>query len=214
MAKLAVVLLSGGPDALVAAATVRAEGYELAAMFVDYGQRTARRERNSFEQCAAWLTVRQRLVVRSDIYRQTSSAPMLKTGRGVDGTRPVSEYVPFRNTLLAANAVVWAGSVGAGAIVLGSTGSDRTSPDNTPAYLSALQRVIDLGTLEASIHVMAPMVSRTKAQVVAAGEKLSVPFGVTWSCQNTEDYPCAACNNCHARQAAFAEAAIVDPLSL
>lgn len=50
--KLAVVSLSGGMDSTVAAAIARAEGFELALLHADYGQRTEARERRAFHAVA------------------------------------------------------------------------------------------------------------------------------------------------------------------
>lgn len=209
---LAVALLSGGPDALVAAAVARREGCDVAALFVDYGQRTSARERIASAACAAWLGAVETLEVSVDVYTKVSTAAMLHTGAGVDNAQPMSEYVPFRNTMLAAHAVAWAETLGAQAVILGSTASDRTSPDNSPGYVTALQQVVDWGTANSGIRVWAPMLEFTKAQMVARGRELGVPFELSWSCQNAESVPCVRCNNCVARAGAFEACGWVDPL--
>lgn len=213
MSDTCVALLSGGPDALVASAMVRESGVDIAAMFVDYGQRTAARERRASAACAQWLGVIARLEDRIDLYRQVSRAPMLATGDGVSHLDPASEYIPFRNTVLLAHAVVWAESIGANSVMLGSTASDRISPDNSPGFIAAAQEIVSLGTSAADIKVRAPLVNVTKAGMVSIGDQLKVPFGLTWSCQNMVEAPCAACNNCTARAVAFTETGVVDPLS-
>ena len=52
MSELAVVSLSGGMDSCVTAAIAKAEGYELALLHADYGQRTQDRERQAFRDIA------------------------------------------------------------------------------------------------------------------------------------------------------------------
>ena len=57
MAELAVVSLSGGMDSCVTAAIARAQGYELALLHADYGQRTQARERQAFHDIADFYDV-------------------------------------------------------------------------------------------------------------------------------------------------------------
>jgi 7-cyano-7-deazaguanine synthase len=51
-AKMAVCIISGGMDSALAAAMARNEGYGIVAVHFDYGQRTERRERESFRLLA------------------------------------------------------------------------------------------------------------------------------------------------------------------
>jgi 7-cyano-7-deazaguanine synthase len=60
---LAVCLLSGGMDSVVAAALQREEGYRLATLSVDYGQRH-RVELEAAARLSEWLGAERHLVVR------------------------------------------------------------------------------------------------------------------------------------------------------
>ena len=53
------------------------------------------------------------------------------------------------------------------------------------------------------VTVMAPFLDMTKAQVVAAGVKLKVNFGKTWSCYKGDKVHCGTCGTCRDRIAAF-----------
>jgi 7-cyano-7-deazaguanine synthase len=211
--RIAVCLLSGGPDALVAAGLTARAGFRLVAMFADYGQRTAARERRSAQRCAEWLACEDfRAADISWLARIGGSALTSGIGR-VDANDVKAEYVPFRNTVLIAHAVAWAEVLGARQVVIGSTGSDRISPDNSPEYLAAVQQVVTIGTMaQADISVSAPLSSHSKADMVRIGTELGVPFGDTWSCQNDEGEACGECNNCRARAAAFEQLGLTDPV--
>lgn len=73
----AVVLLSGGMDSCVTAAIARTT-HELALLHASYGQRTERRERQSFDQMADYWQVpaAQRLVVRLDHLAQIGGSAL------------------------------------------------------------------------------------------------------------------------------------------
>lgn len=210
--RIAVCLLSGGPDAAVAAAmTVRA-GFRVAALFADYGQRTVSRERESALRCASWLGAIETREATISWLGQIGGSVLTSSHGRVDAGDVSAEYVPFRNSVLLAHAVAWAEVLGGSRVVIGSTGSDRISPDNSPAFLSAFQQVVDLGTRAASITVSAPLAEHSKAEMITLGTELGVPFADTWSCQNDDSPACAVCNNCRARAEAFERAGLADPV--
>src|SRR4029079_15935171 len=64
--QLAICLVSGGMDSCVTAAIANEENDELAFLHVSYGQRTEKRERESFERIADHYRVRSRLVASLD----------------------------------------------------------------------------------------------------------------------------------------------------
>jgi 7-cyano-7-deazaguanine synthase in queuosine biosynthesis len=61
--KLAICLVSGGMDSCVTAAIAHEENDELAFLHVSYGQRTEKRERQSFEGSQDHYNVKSRLVI-------------------------------------------------------------------------------------------------------------------------------------------------------
>ena len=58
---------------------------------------------------------------------------------------------------------------------------------------------------------MAPFVGKSKAQIVAIGADLGVPFGQTWSCYEGGQLHCGRCGTCVERREAFELAGVVDP---
>src|ERR1035437_4045037 len=68
VADLAVVSLSGGMDSCVTTAIAKAEGFELALLHADYGQRTQAREKQAFQDIADFYEVRasRRLIIGFD----------------------------------------------------------------------------------------------------------------------------------------------------
>ena len=62
------------------------------------------------------------------------------------------------------------------------------------------------------MHVEAPFVDKTKAEVVKIGLELQVPYKLTWSCYEGTDAPCGVCGTCIDRAKAFMENGVEDPL--
>ena len=117
MGKGAVVLLSGGLDSAVAGAWARAEGYDLWALTLDYGQRH-RVELGAAAAVAQHLEVQEHLVQQVDLRAFGGSAltadiPVPKAQSPGAGPIPPT-YVPARNTIFLALALGLAEARGAG----------------------------------------------------------------------------------------------------
>jgi 7-cyano-7-deazaguanine synthase len=98
-----VVLLSGGMDSCVCAA-LAARDTEAAALHVNYGQRTAERERWAFERICDFLGIKRRLVIRNEalgiiggsaLTDKEIAVPEASEEIGLD--IPIT-YVPFSNS--------------------------------------------------------------------------------------------------------------------
>jgi 7-cyano-7-deazaguanine synthase len=61
-------------------------------------------------------------------------------------------------------------------------------------------------------RVRAPLLTKSKAQIVRWGERLRVPWGLTWSCYAGGRVPCGVCDACRLRARGFRAAGIADPL--
>ncbi len=221
----AVVLLSGGMDSCVTAA-IACERYgagKIAALHASYGQRTQARERRAFTDVADFYGISERLVVQLDHFRaiggsaltdQKIAVPEDQLGiRGPDGDIPVT-YVPFRNAHFLSVAVSWAEAIGAEAVYIGAVAEDSSGyPDCRPEYYRAFQELVRAGTRpETRIEIVTPVITLKKSEIVRRGVELGAPLHLTWSCYQSEDAACGACDSCLLRLRAFAEAGVADPI--
>jgi 7-cyano-7-deazaguanine synthase len=62
------------------------------------------------------------------------------------------------------------------------------------------------------VRLEAPLIGKTKAQVVETGLKLGVPYHLTWSCYEGKEEPCGVCGTCIDRRKAFERNNVSDPL--
>jgi 7-cyano-7-deazaguanine synthase len=218
----AVVLLSGGMDSCVTAAIAR-ETFDLALLHASYGQRTEQRERRAFEEIADFYGVRERLRVRFDVFRQIGGSALTDERIAVPesgaplapGAEIPVTYVPFRNAHFLSAAVSWAEVIGATAIFIGAVEEDSSGyPDCRPAYYRAFEAAIDEGTRpETHIRIETPVIGLKKYEIVRRANELGAPLGLTWSCYQSEDEACGACDSCRLRRKAFAEAGAQDPIA-
>jgi 7-cyano-7-deazaguanine synthase len=221
MAKLAVVSLSGGMDSCVTAAIAKAEGYELALLHADYGQRTQDRERQAFRDIADFYEVRaaRRLVIGFDTLKAvggsalTDASIALPEGELDRPGVPVS-YVPFRNAHLLATCVSWAEVLCASAIFVGFVEEDSSGyPDCREAFLKSFEQTANLGTKpETRLAFHAPLIHLRKSEIVRKGRELGAPLHLSWSCYQGEAQACGHCDSCHLRLRGFKEAGCADPI--
>lgn len=214
----AIVLLSGGLDSSTSAAQAIANGYELIALSLHYGQRHDR-ELIAAKRVAEHLGIKEHFVVDVNLAQWGGSA---LTDQAVDvptdgmkpGVIPIT-YVPGRNTVFLAIALSLAEAKGAEAIYLGINAVDYSGyPDCRPEYLEAVQHLATLSSktgLEGHApKLVAPLVMDSKVDIVHRALQLGVPIHLTWSCYQGEDEPCGLCDSCRIRDRALIEAGRAD----
>jgi 7-cyano-7-deazaguanine synthase len=217
----AVILLSGGLDSYTAGAIARADGYELYALTVRYGQVHAC-EIAAAREVARDLGVVRHVDLHVDLAAFGGSALVGEGGipkdRELEGAGIPSTYVPARNTIFLSLALGWAEVVGAEAIVLGVNAVDYSGyPDCRPEYLDAFERVAALATragIEGKpLRIMAPLLSLSKADIVRRGMALGLRYEITHSCYDPapSGRPCGRCDSCRLRARGFQEAGVEDP---
>lgn len=225
MAGRAVVLLSGGLDSATALAVAREEGYECFALSFDYGQRHAR-ELESAGRVAAAGGVRRHLTLRLDLRAIGGSAltddiavPKGRPGDAIGAGIPVT-YVPARNTIFLSHALAWAEVLGSQDIFIGVNVLDASGyPDCRPEFIQAFEALANLATragVEGASHfrIHTPLITLSKAQIVARAHELGVDLSLTWSCYAPEPdgRACGLCDSCLLRKKGFAEARLADPV--
>ena len=217
--QLAICLVSGGMDSCVTAAIAHHENDQLAFLHVSYGQRTEKRERESFEALADRYGVKSRLVISLEHLAKiggsslTDDAIPVTTANLASSTIP-SSYVPFRNAHLLSAAVSWGEVIKASAVYIGAVAEDSSGyPDCRPEFYAAFQDAIDLGTKpETHLEIRTPVIHLRKSDIVRRGLELGAPLHLTWSCYQESELACGNCDSCALRLRAFREAGVTDPI--
>lgn len=215
----AVVLLSGGMDSAVCAALTLEAGFEIAALHLNYGQKTQLKELDSFEKLCSHFNVSQKLIVDVSHLSKIGGSSLTDDNIQIDKTNsgnsgiPTS-YVPFRNGNILAIAASWAEVLGAEALVVGATQVDYSGyPDCREDFFNAMEKAINLGTKpETNLNIITPIINFKKSDIVKVGIEAGVPFEYTWSCYSSNDKACGKCDSCILRLKGFSEAGTDDPI--
>lgn len=207
-------LISGGLDSTVVAAYMGMTYDQSYFLFANYGQKTLRRERQAFDQLCEHFQPAGAEVVDLTWMRQIGTSALFEEGTKLNAQNRKREYVPFRNANLLAAGVALAETVGADAVLIGSTAGDTTCPDNSPAFIDAFRAVIAEGTMaDRPIELTTPLIDLDKKAVIELGIQLDAPFEMSWSCHNNlGTIACAQCSNCASRKQAFEELGLRDPI--
>jgi 7-cyano-7-deazaguanine synthase len=217
--KRAVILLSGGLDSATVVAMAKADGFACYTMSFDYGQRH-RAELQAAERVAKDLGVVEHKVIGLNLngiggsaLTDSSIAVPETPGEGI----PVT-YVPARNTVFLSLALGWAEVLGARDIFIGVNAVDYSGyPDCRPEFVESFERMANLAT-KAGVEgqgftIQAPLQMLSKADIVKAGTRLGVDYGLTVSCYQADDQgrACGKCDSCRLRADGFSAAGITDP---
>jgi 7-cyano-7-deazaguanine synthase len=218
---LAVALVSGGLDSMVAAARAREDGHRLLALSVDYNQRH-RLELAAARRIATLLGAERHIVLPLDLAAFGGSAltaDIAVPKEGLSDGIPVT-YVPARNTIFLSLALGWAEAAGARDLYIGVNALDYSGyPDCRPEFIAAFEGLAELATKAgvegAPFRIHAPLQNMTKADIVREADRLGLNAALSWSCYDPAPggLHCGQCDSCRIRIRGFEEAGLPDPTS-
>ena len=223
--KEAVVLLSGGIDSVTAMAIAMNEGYAVHALSFNYGQRHTI-EIEKARHVASAMGIKKHLVL--DINLGAIGGSALTDSLAVPKDREVAEitsaipvtYVPARNTIFLSCALAWAEVLGVFDIFIGVHAQDYSGyPDCRPEYINAFEQMANLALKAAvegnkKVHIHAPLLYLSKAEIIQRGQALGVDYSLTHSCYDpaSDGKACGRCDSCRLRLKGFAAAGLHDPI--
>lgn len=224
MSSRAVVLFSGGLDSTTVIAIAKSQGFDVYPLTIEYGQRHVA-EIAAAKASAHALGVREPKIVRIDLNAIGGSAltdaievPKDRDEAAMAGDIPIT-YVPARNTVMLSVALGYAEVLGADNIFVGVNAVDYSGyPDCRPDFVTAFETLANLATKRGveghRLSVHAPLIQLTKKEIIEAGLRLGVDYGLTHSCYDPDPAgrACGHCDSCLIRKSAFAELGMVDPV--
>jgi 7-cyano-7-deazaguanine synthase len=198
---------------------LRDQGYALAAISFDYGQR--HRKELAFAEAIArdldapWTLIDLHAAGLTSFLTGsalTDASVTVPDGHYADESMRIT-VVPNRNAIMLSIACALAVTREATAVAFGAhTGDHFIYPDCRPEFVRAFESMVNLAVEGfASIEILTPFLSMTKADIVKLGQELRVPFERTWSCYKGGALHCGTCGTCYERREAFALAQVVDP---
>jgi 7-cyano-7-deazaguanine synthase len=195
-----VAILSGGLDSTVSlAVAVRRMDVVLALTF-DYGQRAARREREAAARISRHYRRPHRVIAVPWLAGLTRTALVNRAARLPKNEMSVRSakavWVPNRNGVFIEIAAAHAESLGARRLITGFNREEAvTFPDNSPAYVEAVNRALGYSTAN-GVQVVSFTGALDKRAIVRLGRRLGAPLEWIWPCYEGGRRWCGSCESC------------------
>ena len=197
-----VILLSGGLDSLVCLGLKKEElNIDLALTF-DYGQKSAQEEISASEKICEYYNIAHK-VIKLDFLKEITQTSLVSGGEipttntGIETPESAkSVWVPNRNGLFVNIAGSFADSYGYDYIVIGANKEEaQTFPDNSPAFIDAVNNEFEYSTLSRS-KVVAPLINCCKDDIVILALSHDIPLQFVRSCYKGGSRHCGECESC------------------
>ena len=122
-----------------------------------------------------------------------------------------STVVPFRNGIMLSVLAGLAESRDLQQVLIANHFGDHAIyPDCRESFVKPMGEAITAGTSN-GVKLVAPYTKLTKAEIVARGTRLGVPYGKTYSCYQGGERHCGCCGTCRERHDAFVANGLEDP---
>ena len=211
------LLLSGGLDSVVLIHWALREGYELQALFFDYGQDALRGElfcaRVTTKNLKIPLEVFDISGLRRNFLGLTGYDYRMISTRGTLGPEPNGK--PCEDKALALGiAAEYTVLTNRQSLLTGAIVEDTKATPEMQEFLNAFSLSIRhlYARTGQRFSIEAPFLKKSKAEVVRLGQTLHVNWAHTWSCEASGRVACRKCSGCKERTDAFTAAGVEDLL--
>ena len=212
------VLLSAGLDSTVNLFKAHQETQVELVLTFDYGQRAARREVACSQNLCKQLGLEHQVVELPWFKDFTKTSLVDRTVQVPDGAQVSIDdlsisnqtaqqvWVPNRNGIFLNIGAGFAEGRGAKWVIPGFNGEEAaTFPDNTPEFLTALDRSFSYST-STQVTTRCYTTQLSKTEIVRLGRELAVPFDQIWPCYHANETWCGRCESCQRYHRAMKEA--------
>ncbi len=207
------IALSGGVDSTTLLYEYREE--IACAVGFDYGSKHNARELAAAKAICRELEIPYLIIPLAFIGEYFRSDLLLSGGEMQLGDyseeNMSSTVVPFRNGIMLSVLAGLAESRDLQQVLIANHFGDHAIyPDCRESFVKPMGEAITAGTSN-GVKLVAPYTTLTKAEIVARGTRLGVPYGKTYSCYQGGERHCGCCGTCRERHDAFVANGLEDP---
>lgn len=214
----AVVVYSSGMDSTVLLHHAFKLHDEVYVLTFDYGQRHKKEVEIAMTICHP--KIKDHKLIDLKFFRDLAPTSALTSNdievpkmKDIIGEAQSTAYVANRNMMFLSIAASYAEAVGAADVYYGAVAVDNLSGfwDCTEEFVESINTLLSLNRMN-RIQIQAPLLFKSKKEIIEMGIELGVEFEHTWTCYKGEKISCGTCPSCTARIAGFKKAGVVDPL--
>jgi len=133
--------------------------------------------------------------------------------KDVLGDPQTVNYVPFRNMMMLSISCAFAESLNVGNVYHGAAQIDSVAGfwDASPEFIEKINNVTILNRRN-KINIIAPLIDKSKTEIIKLGYNLNVDFSNTWTCYEGKEKACGVCTACSGRIKGFIDLNEKDPI--
>ena len=217
--KKCVVPISGGLDSTVILHLVKSQGYYAHGVSFNYLQRHGDQELGA-AALQSDFTDEYNVMFLGSLFNTIATTSSI-TNKSIDvaktkdvlGDPQTVNYVPNRNMIMLSICTGFAESIGAETVFHGSALVDSQAGywDGSLEFLEAINNVNKLNRRN-RVAIEAPLIDKSKKEIVELGMSLDVDFKATWTCYEGKEVACGECPACSSRIKGFLDAGYIDPI--
>ncbi len=215
-----VLAYSGGMDSTVLLHLASKQFDEVYVVMFDYGQRhkkeliSARYQIASISNLAQWSTIQLPFIGNYTSSALTNTVIDVPVTSQVMGDPQTAAYIPNRNMTFLSILIGIAEDKNIGNVWYGAAQADSVAGfyDGSQEFLDAINNITSLNRRH-KITVEAPLLDKSKKQIIELGLELGVDYSNTWTCYNGEEKACGECTACALRLKGFVDVGIPDPVN-
>jgi 7-cyano-7-deazaguanine synthase len=194
--KKSVVLCSGGMDSVTVVNLVvqQTKPTNITVLFVSYGQKTVKREREFSKIAASRIGANWLEVEFPDLSKITKSSLIHE--------KEYTTEVQGRNTILIGLGAALAQTIKAEELYIGIQSADVIYGDAQPLYFEYISKAIKVAY---NVTVLAPLLFKSKKEIIQIAREINLDLQMTYSCYFNDIEPCGDCPSCKVRLAAEKE---------
>lgn len=205
---MAVILLSGGLDSALNLALAARDKRADLALTMRYGQRAEAAEMHAARALCAHYGVEWKAVdvtwlgeVNPTALTRAKAAMPKPTTAELDSLEASDAsmravWVANRNGVFLNIAAAWAEALGSAEVLTGYNREEAaTFPDNSAAYLEAMNHAFSFSTLN-KVKAASYTIEWDKSQILQEALRLGLPLDKVWSCYEAGPARCWKCESC------------------
>lgn len=230
-----IIILSGGMDSSVVAYHIKSKApKKIKSIFFNYNQRTLQQEEFAAREISKkigaefikvdilWLgKISPSLINKQENMNKTTEKDMEDIKKEKEDI--INWWIPCRNSIFINIALAYAESEYLTKkeiydVYLGIKDEGKVAmKDTTPEFLEIMNKMQKHATNDGIYKIIAPLIDKDKPETVEIGNKLNVPFELTYSCyagapfKDNKLVHCGYCSNCMQRKKAFHFSNVKDP---
>lgn len=217
--KKCVIPISGGLDSTVILHLAKSQGYHVHGVSFNYFQRHGDQELKA-AALQSVFTDEYNLIHLGGLFNTIATTSSI-TNKNIDvaktkdilGDPQTVNYVPNRNMIMLSICSGFAESINAETVFHGAALVDSQAGywDGSVEFLEAINNVNKLNRRN-RVTIEAPLIDKSKKEIVDLGVELNVDFKATWTCYEGEKIACGECPACSSRIKGFLDSGYIDPI--